>query len=119
MNRPLATRTPERHCCPIEWAQEIDLALALLGDFVADIETGHRPESADSAAEATWALAVLWYAAGHADGAGMAPVARALAEGGAPGRRRAADLITPLVGALTARIEQRIASAASMLARFC
>ncbi len=109
---------PAPGLCPIEWAPHIDVALSTLGDFVADVDSGHTAFDTDAIDTVAWSVAVLWFAAGRARDLpavhGMLGRAAHTTE-----VAQAAALVPAFVDAMKPQIERRIAVAADMLVRFC
>ena len=121
MNRipPIAiARIPSPHLCPIEWAPDIDVALATLADFVADVAGGNLAFDAYAVEAVRWAVNVLWFSAAQCDGAALPELQRGLAAARVD-VRHAAALMLPFVDEMKPQIEKRIAVAADMLARYC
>lgn len=95
-------RAPTAHLGTIEWTPDIDIALALLCDFVADVDTGNAG-----------------FASGKNDAAGRPALFDLFSASQKVECDLAAGLMKPFVDEMKPLIETRIAGAADMLARFC
>ena len=108
---------PGAHLCPIEWAPDIDISLATLRDFVADVDSANLDFDQDALEAVKWAVSVLWYSAGEC-ATGSPDIERALSSSKIDFPHVAA-LMLPFVDEMKPRIEQRIAVAAALLAKYC
>ncbi len=115
----LRVRVPTVHLCPIEWAPDIEVALAILCDFVTDVETGNTGFETDTVDTVRWAVALLWFSSGKTDATGMPALFQLFSASQRGNCEHAAGLVKPFVDEMKPLIETRIARAADMLARFC
>ncbi len=123
MNKTFTTqarpvRVPGAHLCPIEWAPDIDMSLATLRDFVADVDSANLEFDDDAVQAVRWSVSVLWYSAGEG-GATDSPQIQAALASTKIDFQHVAALMLPFVDEMKPRIENRIAVAAALLATYC